>query len=542
MKKTKLFTNLFSLSMVALLLAACGGQTSSTSSEGLTSETPTTSENSVTSEEPTSTSISESSSEDLTTIAVTNTEEGAWVGDTLQITYESNKALGDQDLTFASSDEEVATISESGLITFLKAGNVTISVTLKTDIAVSDNFSLAVKDEMIDQAYGFGNLDFTNIRAENPSVTTTKTNADWPYVEGVFKNVYGQKYYASATFAITEVNYGWTWNRVAIGHRDRPAVEGDHVWRGYNLSYGDASGNQKKSVMMETPNNWGETTDRSQVWGLNGLAQLSFGVDADSVKLSTIRDGNEYFYFVNDKLAWQEKYDQRFLDVDTMPTFVVGDMHATISDFAVETDSEAIDAMLNGAEASRLLYPTYASNVSVDDAAKTITFANAAASWPWNNIKDNAAKSLGDAFSLPAANASVSFDFAVANYVDPDSAALTLTLNQWGTNSASNGPSEAVTFMFGKDSAGITVWNSNGDLPVTPNMSLAYPTVLQATNSVTITRTIVEGNTYFTLEINGETVNLNSWYFGGYALPYTMSFGSRQVNATVSNYQVSILD
>ena len=96
--------------------------------------------------------------------------------------------------------------------------------------------------------------------------------------------------------------------------------------------------------------------------------------------------------------------------------------------------------------------------------------------------------------------------------------------------------------MFGKDSAGITVWNSNGDLPVTPNMSLAYPTALQATNSVTITRTIVEGNTYFTLEINGETVNLNSWYFGGYELPYTMSFGSRQVNATVSNYQVSILD
>ncbi len=544
-----------SLLLVLSLIAGCTPRTSSetpststeppvstsvsaevSSEELVSSETPTPSETPsseapVSSEVPVS-SESPSSEAPVPAIIIDNDEEDLWVGDNLQLDITVENTANDA-VTYASSDEDVATVDETGKITALSEGYVIITVTLVSDNTVKATLSLLVKDTILDTNFGFGNIDYSHIKDEKPYILTTKENTYWPYVEGVFRNVLSQKYYAEAVFTPNEINEGWVWNRMSLGHRDKLDDEAGHKFRGLALSYGN--GNPVKIVMKEGPDDWGDTTDRSQVWGLNNLNNRNIGIDKPT-KLATLRDGNKYYYFLNDELMWMEQYDTRFLDVDTAPTILLHDVHAKVSDMAVITDSAVIDALVNSDEVSRLVYSTLHDNVILAEDG-SVEFINNEAKWPFDNIKDNSAKSLGDAFSLPAVDASVSFDYKVNNYADPDLGFLGITLQRW-----SHGPNAAMTFRFGIDKAGFNTWDANGDLPVTSSVNIPYKSDRLETNSVKIERIITEGVTSFNVYLNGEKLDFD-WAGGeaNYAGPYTMWLNSKITNGIISNYKVELL-
>lgn len=531
--KKKLLT-ITSLLLVVSLLSGCfGGNSGDPTGDSVE---PSTSVVGTTSEEPTSPVPSEEPSVELVPeISITNAETTIWMDETLTLTTELVNGEGET-VAYTTSDELKATVDEAGLITPKGVGEVTIGAHLVSDPLIKAEKSFTIKDTVLDTAFGFGNFDYTNLKADEPSVVTTKANAEWPYAEAVYKNVSGRRYYAEASFEITGINTGWVWNRLSIGHRNAVLPEAEYIFRGLNLSYGD--GSNKKTVIMETPNNWGETTDRSQVWGLNGISDIQFGV-GETVKLSTLRDANDYYYYINGRLMWFETYDNRFLDADTAPAIVLHDYHARVFGMFATADANLIDAELAKAESKRVLFPTKAENVVIDAELKTIDFVNATAGWPFSNIKDTAAKSVGDAFSFPRdVNAVASFDFKVNSMVDPDTSILAFTLNHWGKDASNRGPNRAITISFGNNGAGITEWDSNGDLPVTAGIPLVYPSPLQATNSVTIERVITGADTSFVIKLNGEVI-ANTFVAAGYTDAYTLWFGARTMNATISNYAVA---
>ena len=517
------------LALLMVFFLAVGCETITDSSKDSSSSVDNTSS------EETSTVEETSSVEETVTVSITTEDFELWYDETIQLEVELSKEV-DLEFNWTSSDEEVATVNEEGFVTALKGGKTTITVTALEDETITDAVEVTIKDVVIDTNYGFGNYDYANLKSENPTIATTKVNAEWPYAEAIFKNVYGQKYYAEATFNVTEINYGWVWNRISVGHRDKTEVDADHIFRGLQLSYGDSSGNQKKTVMMETPNNWGVVTDRSQVWGLNGLSDIDF----TNVKLATLRDGNTYYYFINDMLHWVELFDARFEGTDTMPTIVVHDMHATISNLYATEDATVIDTKLDEAQTKRRLYPTIANNVVISENDTKIQFVNNNNAWPFTNIKDNRAVSLGDAFSMIAnANSVVEFDLVFDEFGDNDSALFGVTLHRW-----QDGPNNERTIAIQKYISVLISCDSNGDMPnslTAQAVEFGIDEVLSASTDyhVVVERAITDDTQTFSLKINdvSYTIDFNEKYVG----PMTLSFGCIFANATVTNLSVSSL-
>lgn len=457
------------------------------------------------------------------TISITNTESSIWIDDTLQITHEFSDSKT-YDVTYSVSDSEIATISTSGLLTGVKKGNVDITVTSMEDETISATYSLTINNTFINTSYGFGNWNYDHMKDENPYMTTTTVNAEWPYCETMFNDIVSQKYYVEAKFNVTSYNGGDVWNRISIGHRN--TYEENYVYRGLQVSIGN--GSQKKIVMMETPNNWGDTTDRSQVWNLNNISNLDF----TNLTLGTLRNGNNYYYFINDELYWMESIDTRFAGIDTVPAIVVAGMHATVSDFVTITDSVEVDKILVAEKTNRILYPTFRENVVISNNADKIEFKNNNDQYPFSNIKDNCAKSIGDAFSIRGEqSAKIDFDFKYDAFgADNNAALLGVTFQRY-----SNGCSTAKTLGVSKFVAGYTPWDYNGDMPSSLKVEKELDNAIAVgeVHHLTITRMIVEEGQRFSIALDGKDLGILEG--DDYKGALFMHIGCINANATVTN-------
>lgn len=91
--------------------------------------------------------VEDDPNDDQITISLSSNSATIKVDETHQISFTTND---DEGLTFSSNDEEVATVDNVGLITGLKVGSTTISITSKTDEAVTKDFSITVtKDDEV---------------------------------------------------------------------------------------------------------------------------------------------------------------------------------------------------------------------------------------------------------------------------------------------------------------------------------------------------------------------------------------------------------
>ena len=64
-----------------------------------------------------------------------------WVGDSVELVFESN-----DDVTFESSNVALATVTNTGVVTALAAGNVTITMKSVTDSQITDSIELVIYD------------------------------------------------------------------------------------------------------------------------------------------------------------------------------------------------------------------------------------------------------------------------------------------------------------------------------------------------------------------------------------------------------------
>ena len=197
-------------------------------------------------------------------------------------------------------------------------------------------YTIAVKPDFIINKTGYTkNVDYThmNDKGEAYLQTAAVSNTDNPHAFAMF-NASGTKYYAEATVSmIGSSNDGWA--RFGIGSA---TDDSDGNARAFFFSPKEG----QKIVMMDVPNGWGAITAQSMIWQANGINTM----DPTNLKLGILRDGDNYYYLLNDKLYWFET-NTKFHDVNTYPTIVAKDTQINITDWSVTLDNAQIAAKLD---------------------------------------------------------------------------------------------------------------------------------------------------------------------------------------------------
>lgn len=90
-------------------------------------------------------------------------------------------------------------------------------------------------------------------------------------------------------------------------------------------------------------------------------------MDPSDLKLGILRDGDNYYYLLNNKLYWFEISD-KFHDVNTYPTIITKDTQINITNWSVTLDDATIDEKLNTAAMKQVFFNS--------DTSGHVTFVN----------------------------------------------------------------------------------------------------------------------------------------------------------------------
>jgi len=528
MKKTIKLFGIMALSMMAL--ASCGETSSVVSSANSSAvsslETPSSSE--------TPSSNEESSSEPIAYgISITTDTEQVYLTKTLQM--EAEVTPEGSATTWSVDNSSIATIDENGLLTPVKAGEVNVTVTVNNDSTKTASKKITVKDSLIDTSYNTDEWDYSQAYQDNPIIKTAAGDSINTYT--AFRGVKTQNYMITAHVKVTNPSAGDTWSRIGLGNLNAETSS----YHGMFLSPG-SDFNARKYVMMDISATgdvgWGIVTDRSQVWNQHGLAAIDFS----DVKLTTVRRESKYYYFVNDSLFY---YDESFTDlngIDSIPAIMVSSTEAEFSQMTISTDTDAMDTLIAG-EGKRKLYASYADNVVISENDTKIQFLNAD-SGASINIKDNAAKSIGDAFTLPANKAAtINMNFTVDAFGGTDGMpAITVNLNRHD-----NSASQCRSFVIGENKFGFTGWDTNGNLPagIGASNDLSASLVAGTTYKATLNRLMTDSSQDCSMTIatlDGTILGSATWGWTSESDSTGVStvwFATRNLNATLTDIAVS---
>ena len=459
-------------------------------------------------------------------IEVSAPAESVYVTKTLQLSYSWNKENITDGVIWSTSNSEIASIDENGLVTAKAAGEVTLTATHATNADITDSVTITVKDVVLNVASATTNgatWNLDGLYSDNPVISVGKGNGDaflgeedYNYID--FK-VSGQKYYAEATIKVSEWD-GWAWNRHGLVNRVASVTDSSQT-RGFQYSL-----NPNKIIQIENPNGWGAITDSSQTW--NFFNNESF----TDHKVGLLRDGNKFYYFHNDELIAVDSNASMLTDVDTIPQIVIVDHVAEISGIYATTDVTEIDNIV-ATRGQRKFLATYKENVAIDEEAGTITFKNNNNQWPFDNAKDNAALSLYNALCFPAnTTGTLKFDFKFTDFgADNDSAFVGAWLK-------SNSDTTARSFLANKYAFGINGWDYNG------NMSLQIP------EKNDLEENPIKADEVHTLEVirveNGgwivklDGVSERSWGWDVWNGTHNINFFAVNCNAVISNISLTL--
>ncbi len=434
-----------------------------------------------------------------------------------------------QTISWKTSDPNIATVSETGLVSFVGEGEVTISAVS----TANDEVKGEVKFNpyyIVSSFWGNESWDFSGLHGMEPTFKSKNSSINQ---NAVLNNSTGKYYAFEATAKITDPSTSDTWSRVGLGHiptNNSDKIHALMVSPGPNFS-------QRKTVVMDVVKGnvqWGTVTDRSQVWGQHDQNVI----DYSNVKLSAVRNGNDYYYFINNELYWVEKDFNEFSDVDTYPAFHTGNTNVEFSKISVVTGEKEVQTYLaNNPTSNNYYYATYKDNVVVDKTNNTIKFINCE-NGVTTNVKDQAIKPLGSAMLLKdKTNTKISFDFTLDLIGNRDAnPALAITVTRYDSSTW-----EARSGVICETKAGFTGWNSNGDLNAgigdggreytTPLLEGQTYHVdfykLSSTSTGTDTRLVVNGVDY-----------AHGWD-DGYHGAHTFMIGTRDMNVTITNLTVT---
>ena len=461
------------------------------------------------------------------TVAIDGSETAElYVTRTVQLTV--TKAPADAAITWTSSDDEVATVSENGLVTGVKGGEATITATSGN---ASDSITVTVKDTVINAAVNADKFDMSGLYQDDAVLSGSQNSF------AVFNGEASQYYVASATVKVTAPSGSDTWSRVGISH-----YNGEKYY-GLMLSPGpDFNARKTVTMIVDATGNveWGTITDRSQVWNQHDLGSIDFA----DVELTSVRAGNEFYAFINGELYYYENGIDGFTDVDTLPVLNLGSCTAEFGAMAVTYGQESVEEYLATADDSD--YYASSDKVIIGDDG-TIKFTGASDGTCPLNPKDHAAKSIGAKAVLPAgAEGSVSFDLTIDAVGSRDALpALAVTMNRYDGTYA-----EARSLVIGQYQAGWTGWNSNGDL----NAGIGVPHNYQVDGSdarleegetyhITVTRLMNEegqDNSIKVEDADGNILFEGTWgWHDGYSDRASVSFLCRDLDCTISNIVIA---
>ena len=459
-------------------------------------------------------------------------------GDKVTLTISATPSDATSTVTWATSDETIATVTSAGEVAFVGEGSVTISATSTAATNVKDEVEFTSKF-IVDTELSKEVYDYSGLSNENPSFKTLEGKSGDTGLT-TLNDVKGQYYVLETTVKAENPSGTDTWSRIGLGHIDPEKMNSFNI---YCVSPGPNM-TAKKGIMMQINQNektkgwdvqWGAITDRSQMWNFNGVNELDF----NSVKLTAIRNGTDYYYFVNDKLYYKEVNTELYNGVDTAPVFHSFNLDAAFSDISYEVGEEAVKTYLSEhKEAEKTFYPTYDDYVSIDE-NNTIKFTGVDTA-PTNN-KDVAAKSIGDAFYLPAGKyAKVEFDFTIDKWGSKDPMpAVVFTLSRW--SAAAN---ESRSYVISEFAAGFSGWNMGSDMPAgigsgTENGTYESPLKIGQTYHAVCERPLLGSGYDTVITVNGKKVNHN-WDGGGYQGDMVGWFSVRNLDATISNITLTV--
>lgn len=461
------------------------------------------------------------------TVAIDGSETAEiYVTRTVQLTV--TKAPADAAITWTSSDDEVATVSEKGLVTGVKGGEAIITATSGN---ASDSITVTVKDTVINAAVNADKFDMSGLYQDNAVLSGSQNSF------AAFNGEASQYYVASATVKVTAPSGSDTWSRVGISH-----YNGEKYY-GLMLSPGpDFNARKTVTMIVDATGNveWGTITDRSQVWNQHDLGSIDFA----DVELTSVRAGNEFYAFINGELYYYENGIDGFTDADTIPVLNLGSCTAEFSAMAVTYGQEGVEEYLAMADDSD--YYASSDKVIIGDDG-TIKFTGASDGTCPLNAKDHAAKSIGAKAMLPAGKeGSISFDLTIDAVGSRDALpALAVTMNRYDGTYA-----EARSLVIGQYQAGWTGWNSNGDL----NAGIGVPHNYQVDGSdarleegetyhITVTRLMNEegqDNSIKVEDADGNILFEGTWgWHDGYSDRASVSFLCRDLDCTISNIVIA---
>lgn len=312
-----------------------------------------------------------------------------WVGEELLLSVTPEPKESSSLVTWKTSDSEVASVDENGKVSFLKQGKVSILAVSTEDENVVAQVEYQVKYGYFRSDLGSPYWNLEKQADDNDAKITLGEDTPAGYHSAYFSHVLSTKYYVEFEFKIDRQISAWTWQGVGLGSG---LSETDTRYYLFSPRVSGQGNNFNKTIVKDLPNeSWPAITTRSQVWGENGLNYIDW--ENNKVKLGMIRNGNEHYWLINDKVMWQD-YSTKYEDVATMPILCGIDVACTISNYKVETESDKIDAMLKREDFKKSFF---ACNQDIVSYKNDTSF-----SFDSNTVlcKDNKVRSLGDKAKL----------------------------------------------------------------------------------------------------------------------------------------------
>ena len=463
-----------------------------------------------------------------------------WAEENLQLSVTADSPDASTLVTWSSNNQTVATVNETGYVSFLDKGQATITAVSKEDASVTASVTFTVKKGFFYSDKGSPYWDLTHQSDEtNPYVyvpNTTPTGFHSLY----FKGVKSTKYYASVTFEIKSQLSTWVWQGIGLGS----GLSEDSTRYFLFSPIVPGQGNSYQKIIVKTlPNeSWPAITTRSQIWGQNGLNDIDVN---KPITISMVRDGNDYYYLINNKLYYFDNttdYD----GVETYPIMCAIDEEVKAYNYTYEDDPDVIDAMLEGEQYKKSFYSSN-DDIVYYDSDSEFTFTSVT-----TLNKDHKVMSLGDKAKVYG-DFTIEFDVKSLKYnethIENGFTGLTINLTKYEAADSVN------SFMIGRSSvqtensgtiARFAEWNyqQSMDSPgaVSKYLETSNPVVTDplAVNHVKITRTIQNSRSYFHMYVNGVECSfdvksyaddeMNTRYTNAYLIWVAGEYSSSTVN------------
>ena len=336
-----------------------------------------------------------------TAIKINNTVTKWYVSESFDLDYSFTPLDCDTNVIFTSSNDKIAKV-ENGKVSLIGAGEVVITVASKDNSNIKDSITLNVTnpDFVINKTNLSSHFDYSHMNDSDPYIQTTER---FSRSYAMF-NVTGTKYYAEATLSLLETS-GADWDGLGIGSATadvgdtaRAFYYGPNFIGGYDSVCGGFT-----YMSNEDAIEWGAPVFTSRNWIKAGT------VDKTNVKVAILRDGNDYYYLLNDSLRWFET-NTKFDNTPTYPTIFAKDTSIKVTKWSVTTDATTIDAKLATQE--------YKRNFFVSDIRGHISYSNSD-EFTFNSdystfFPSTAVKSIGDK-ALLSGDFTVEYDLSDVN-------------------------------------------------------------------------------------------------------------------------------